>query len=565
LLSRGSVAAMRLHPRLAFHARAIRAAGANADLRRLQIARLTSVTGRWAYTVTLAVFAYRAGGAGGVAIAGIVRLGPATLIAPFTGALATRFRVDRLLLVGGAARTAALAAAAGLVVAGRPAWQVYLCVAAESACSTALRPLQNSLLPRLARTPEELISTTLALSVIESVGVLIGPLLAALLLQDASIGAVFAAAAASYFVSLVVLLPVRADREERTSRPVRSEGLFDSALAGLRVVAADRESGTVLLLYGAQNFVAGALNVLIVVTALHLLNLGQSSVGALTAAIGVGGVVGGGLVLARAQRERYGSNLALGLVLWGVPLVALALASSETAAFLLLIVVGIGVTVVDVSAVTLLQRAAQGELLAHALGLLQAIFVATVALGTLAAPLLVSAVGARKALLLTGIPLPLLAAALWRHLRRLDYGEKPGSPWAQRLAETTIFAPLSNSAREQLARSLRDRALPPRTTVFAQGDRGDDFYLIDQGEVDVEVDEKHVRTLGAGDYFGEIALLRDVPRTATIRTVGDVRLLALDRDSFLSTVTNNRGSADAAEAVVGARLGFAGALGPFGR
>src|SRR5262249_30904264 len=167
---------MRLPPRLAFHARAVRAAAANADLRRVQIARLTSVTGRWAYTVTLAVSAYRSGGAAGVAVAGIVRLGPATLVAPFTGALAARFRVDRLLLVGGVARTAALAAAAGLVLAGRPAWQVYLCVAAESACSTALRPLQNSLLPPLARTPEELISTTLALSVIANARALLRPL-----------------------------------------------------------------------------------------------------------------------------------------------------------------------------------------------------------------------------------------------------------------------------------------------------------------------------------------------------------------------------------------------------
>src|SRR5262249_52477870 len=151
-------------PRLRIPARAIRSAAGNADLRRVQAARLISVTGRWAYTVTLAVFAYRSGGASGVAVAGIVRLGPATVVAPFTGALAARFRVERLLLVGGAARTLALAAAAALVFGGRPAWIVYLCVAAESACSTALRPLQNSLLPGLAKTPEELTSTTLSLS-----------------------------------------------------------------------------------------------------------------------------------------------------------------------------------------------------------------------------------------------------------------------------------------------------------------------------------------------------------------------------------------------------------------
>ena len=523
------------------------------------------MTGRWAYTVTLAVFAYRSGGAAGVAVAGIVRLGPATVIAPLTGALVERFRIERLLLVGGAARTVSLAAAAALVFGGRPAWAVYVCVAVESACSTALRPLQNSLLPGLARTPEELTSTTLALSVIESFGVLFGPLLAAILLAGASIGVVFSAAAASYLISLVLLVPIRAEPAERTERLVGGDGLVDSALAGVRAVASSRESTTVILLYGAQNFVAGALNVLIVVTALRLLGLGQSSVGALTAAIGVGGVLGGALVLARVRKARYGSDLALGLVLWGAPLVLLALASSETVAFLLLAVVGVGVTVVDVSAVTLLQRVAQGELLAHTLGLLQAVFVAGVALGTLAAPLLVSAFGVRTALLLTGLPLPLLAATLWRRLRRLDQGAAPVSPWTLLLASTAIFAPLPQAARESLARSLRERELPEGTVVFAQGDPGDDFYLIAEGEVDVDIDGEHVRRLGPGDYFGEIALLRDVPRTATIRTAGQVRLLGLDRGSFLAVVASNRGSSDAAEAVVGTRLGFAGAFGSLGR
>jgi predicted MFS family arabinose efflux permease len=556
---------MRLPPRLRLPAQAIRAAAGNHDLRRVQAARLISVTGRWAYTVTLAVFAYRTGGAAGVAVAGIVRLGPATFVAPFSGALASHFRVDRLLLVGGAARTLALAAAAALVFEGHAAWTVYLCVAVESACSTALRPLQNALLPDLARTPEELTSTTLALSVIESFGVLFGPLLAAILLAGASIGWVFSAAAASYLVSLVLLAPIRVGPAQGHEVTVRRESVFASALAGVRAVAGSRESTTVILLYGAQNFVAGALNVLIVVTALRLLGLGQSSVGALTAAIGVGGVLGGGLVLSRVRKARYGSDLALGLVLWGVPLVLLALASSETVAFLLLAVVGVGVTVVDVSAVTLLQRVAQGDLLAHALGLLQAIFVAGVALGTLAAPLLVSAFGIRAALLVTGLLLPLLAAALWRRLRRLDHGEAPASPWAQLLAGTAIFAPLTQAARDSLARSLRERELSAGTTAFSQGDRGDDFYVIAEGEVAVDIDGKQVATLGAGDYFGEIALLRDVPRTATIRAVDNVRLLALDRESFLSTVASNRGSTDAADAVVGARLGFAGAFGSLGR
>jgi len=282
--------------------------------------------------------------------------------------------------------------------------------------------------------------------------------------------------------------------------------------------------------------------------------------GTLTAAVGVGGIVGGAVVFARLRTANHGSDLGVGLLLWGIPLVLLAVISSDAAAFVLLGLVGVGVTVVDVAAVTLLQRTASGELLPHALALLQTVFVASVATGTLLAPVLVGAAGVRGALLVTGTLLPVLAIALWRRLRRLDSDAEPKAELAPLLAAIPIFAPLSDAALDQLASSLRPIALPPHSTVFEQGDHGDGFYVIESGSLEVRVDGSLVRTLKAGDYFGEIALLRDVPRTATIVTSSDVRLERLDRGSFISTVTGNQASLDAADAVVGARLGFSTGL-----
>ncbi len=547
---------MGLAGRIGVSVDAFRSTRANRSLRLLQLARLASVTGRWAYTVTLAVYAFRVDGATGVAVAALVRLGPAALTAPLTGTLLGRARPGTLLLQAGLLRTVALASAGLLALGGRPVWLVYLCVALESAVSATVRPIQQSLLPSLSRTPDELTSTNLALSVIESVGVLFGPLCGAALLRSTSVGTVFLVSAGAYLVSALLQLPM--SRGERVAEPPPPR--TGDALSGLRVVASDKDTRIVLTLYGAQSLVAGALNVLVVVTALRLLELGQTGVGTLTASIGVGGVIGGGLVLARLHVGDHGADLAIGLVLWGIPLVLLSFVSSELLALLLLAVVGVGVTVVDVAAVTLLQRVADNELLAHALGLLQAILVTAVGIGTVAAPALVAALGVRGALLAAGVPLPLLAAALWRRLRVLDRRAAAGSQWLAVLNANAIFTPLSRAAREHLVGRLEELPMRAGDVIMRQGDPGDAFFLVAAGSVEVEVDGSVVNRLHEGDGFGEIALLRDVPRTATVRALAGGTLLRLEREPFLATVTGNRSASRAAESLAGARLGLSGGL-----
>ncbi len=547
--------------RLGAWRRALSTSAGNRHLLLLELARFASVTGRWAYTVTFAVFAYRAAGAEGVAIAGVVRLAPAALAASAAGTLVGRMSVSGLLLRGGLGRTFALAGAGALIFLGGPSWTVYALVAAESALSAVIRPAQSSLLPTLARTPAELTSTNLALSVIESAGLFIGPLLGAALLHATGAGVVFVAAAAAYLVSTVLLasIPVSA----RVAAPVRSGGsLFGEIAAGARSVTANRDATVVVLLYGAQSLVGGLLNVLIVVIALRLLGLGTSGVGTLISAIGAGGVIGGALVLLRLRRSRHGADLRGGLLLWGLPLLLVAVLSSPAATIALFALVGVGFTIVDVSTVTLLQRLASGEALSHALGLLQAVFVTGTAAGTLLAPPLVVFVGPRGALAVTGALLPLLAAVLWARLRRLDRRLATDPARVGLLAAIPIFEPLTDAALEHLASVLEPVATEGGDAVVVQGDPGDAFYVVEGGRLDVAIDGESVRALGPGDYFGEIALLRNVPRTATVTARTPARLLRLDGARFLATVTGNASSAGAADAIVGARLGFGSGLTP---
>ena len=532
---------------------AFRVSLSNPGLRLLDLARLASVTGRWAYTVTLAVFAYRSAGAGGVAIAGLIRLFPAGAAAPLAGALVRRARMDTLLLWSGALRTIALAAAGVVVLADGPSAAVYALVAVEAAASALSRPLQSSLLPELAHTPEELTATNVALSTIESAGVLVGPLIGAALLALTSVGTVFIAAAFLYLASMLLLLPLhdRGRHDAGARRPFLVE-----AADGARSVMRDHQARVVVALYGAQNFGAGMLNVLIVVTALQILDAGESGVGILTAAVGAGGVVGGALVAARLRNARYGSELGRGLLLWGVPLLLLAFAGSMGTAFALLAVVGIGATIVDVSSVTLLQRNLSRELLPHALGFLQTSFAVALGVGTVAAPVFVSVLGLKQAIAVTGAGVSLLAAARWPALHRLDDRRFAPPALTALLDPIPIFAPLPDAVLEHLATLLRPVSVAAGGVVFAQGDNGDAFYVIERGEADVLIDNKQVRTLRAGDYFGEIALVRDIPRTATIVARTDLQLQKLEREPFLATVTGNPASADAADAVVGARLGL---------
>ena len=391
------------------------------------------------------------------------------------------------------------------------------------------------------------------LTTIESVGVFIGPAIGGVLLALVGVDAVFAASAVAFLLSALLLAGVRPAVPEAKVAP-STRGAFRESFAGFTTIARDPRLRLIVGLYGAQTLVAGSLNVLIVVSALELFDLGEAGIGFLNSAVGVGGLIGGFGALVLLGRNRLGSDFAVGLVLWGLPILLVGVFPEPAVALLLLGIVGVGVTLVDVAGLTLLQRAVPDEVLTRVLGVVQSVFVGTLGLGAIIAPVLISAFEIRGALIISGALLPILAALFWRRLHALDAEALAPTRELALLRQIPIFRPLPPAMLDQMASSLIPVHADPGTTIIRQGEPGDRFYGIVSGEVEVVSKGEQIATLGPGDHFGEIALLRDVPRTATVTAKGDVELYALERDEFLSAVTGHAESAEAADAVVASRL-----------
>ena len=524
----------------------------NPRLRRLQLAWVGSVVGTWMYLIALIVYAYDAGGAAHVGLVGLIRTIPAALAAPFMSMLGDRYARERVMVLASLTRAAAMVAAGVTVLLDGPPLLVYALAGFVVIVATAFRPAQAALLPTLARSPQELTAANVATNMIDSVGSFAGPAIGGILLATANTETVFFATAGTFVWTALLVATIRVERAPRPERAARGPR---RALAGFSPIVAEPRLRLLVFLYTAQTLVAGGLNVLIVVTALDLLEIGDSGVGFLNSAVGVGGVVGGLAAVALVGRKRLASDFRVGILLWGAPLALLGFFPEPPLALVFLALVGIGNTLVDVAGMTLLQRVVPDDVLSRAFGALHSILVGAMGLAAVLAPLLIELAGIRGALISTGALLPVLAALSWRQLGALDARAEVPRDELALLRSIPLFSPLPPATVEHLAAALSPVSVAAGREVFRQGDPGDRFYIVREGEVGVTVDGHAAPPLGAGDYFGEIALLRDVPRTATITAKTDVELLALERDEFIASVTGHQESAHAAETVVGARLG----------
>jgi MFS family permease len=537
-----------VHPRQILGA--LGAAARNADVRRVQLAWGAAIASEWAHFVALGVFAYEEGGTSAVGIAGLVRLLPAGILAPFAASLGDRFRRERFLLALTLVGAAALAGSAAAALAGQRIL-VFGLAAVVGMVATLFRPALQALLPSLARTPEELIASNGATSTIESLGTLIGPLLAGVLVAFADVGVVFAVGAGTLLAGSLLLARVRVEGRIEFASVDEGSNVRHMLGAGFRAVVRTPGARMVTGLIVAQTFVRGCVNVLIVVAVFRVFHGTASEVGYLTAAIGVGGLVGalGAMTL---KGRRLAGPFGLSLVCWGIPLVLIAPRPYFAAAVFLLAVVGAANSFEDVAVFTLLQRIVPDEILARVLGLVWGLAMGGVALGSIAAPVVVKALGPRPAFAVVGAILPLLTLATYRRLAELDRSVEPAAE-LELIERIPMFAPLSLAAKERVAAHLIPVAVAAGELVIRAGDRGDRFYIVGDGELDIDVDGRHA-TAGESDYFGEIALLRDVPRTATVTATVDSQLYALERDDFLAAVTGHSAAHAAGEVVVDERL-----------
>jgi MFS family permease len=524
----------------------------NRNIRRLELAWGAAITAEWAHFVALGVFAYDAGGTAAVGIAGLVRMLPAALIAPFAASLGDRFRRERFLALIVLVGAAALAGSAVAFFAGENVPAIFALAAVVGLAATLVRPAQQALLPSLARTPEELIGSNGATSTVESLGTLIGPLLAGVLVSVADAGVVFAVGAGALLAATLLFGLVRVEGRLRVASPVRTEDARAVLVAGIGYLKRFPAPRMVVGLIAAQAFVRGCLNVLIVVTAFRVLDANAGAVGYMTAALGVGGLLGA-LGAFTLGGRRLAVAFGVALVFWGLPIALMASSSFLVTALLLLAVVGAANSIEDVAAFTLLQRIIPDDVLARVLGATWGLAMGGVAFGSIIAPALVSLFAPEAALVAVGLILPVLALAAWSRLVAID--RKAPGPTAELavIGCVPMFAPLSLAAKEHLATALVSMSVAAGDVVIRANDPGDRFYIVQDGEFEIQAGNVHVAA-HAGDHFGEIALLRDVPRTATVRAVLDSHVYSLARSDFLAAVTGHSDVRAAGEDVAAERL-----------
>lgn len=529
---------------------------ANRSIRHAEIAWFIAISAQWTYLVTVLVYAYEVGGVAAAAVASTVRMLPAAFAAPFTTMLADRLPPRLVLVAVHAGRGLVVACVAIMIAAGGAAALIFVAVALEGLIGTLHRPTTMALMPALARSPQELVATNATTSTGEAVGVLLGPAIGGGMLAVGGVVLAAAAPAAGFAAAAVIAVGIEAVPRMRSapsdcSTPSRLTELF-AGFAAMRTYPA---AGIVTTLLSAQTMVRGSLTVLLVAVSVELLGLGSSGVGYLNAAIGAGSLVGAFVAFTLVLRPRLSGPFSLAVAFWGIPIVLLGLAPEPLLAFGLMGIVGVANAVLDVSGFSLIQRGVPNRLRARVFGGFEAIASLTFGIGSLVAPVLVALFGLNVALVVSGALLPVIALLTATLVRRADTRAIVPRHQLELLRGVPMFAPLPLTALEQVAGGLVAEQHAVGSAVIRQGDPGDSWYLIADGTADVFVDDERVASLGPGEGFGEIALLYDRPRTATVLVRKTLDVYRLPRDIFLEAVAGSPHAVLAADTLAAGRLG----------
>jgi MFS family permease len=523
----------------------------NPELRRVELAYLTFTVAEWGTWLAMLVYAYDNGGVTETGVLATVLLVPAAICAPLLGGIAERMPPGRALAAGYVAQAFSSGLVAVAMLAGARSPVVYVLLFFPSVAYTMTRPAQASFAPGLARRPEDLAATNVVSGWIESVSTLAAPLLVGVVLTVSTPGALFAVGAA---LSAGGALLVRRSRDTVAPADGGSAESGTSVGASIAFVRRDTNARNLLFVLFAQAVAIGALDVLYVELAKGVFHLGGNWAGYLNAAFGVGSVVAIFVTARLVGHPRLALPLVLSLAGWSIALFGLGALPGLGVALVLLGVAGASRATFDVTGRTLLQRVARPDLLARVFGLLEGLEMAGLALGSLLAPVLFSLGGARAAFIGVGLVLPLAGLASGGRLLDIDRHATIPVVEIALLRSLPMFAQLPPPTIESLARALELERVPAGVEVITQGDAGDRLYVIAEGEVDVIADGSHVTTLGRGNAFGEIALLYEVPRTATVRTRSATRLYGLDRETFLVSLTGHSGAVTLAHGLADERL-----------
>jgi hypothetical protein len=508
-------------------------------------ALITSATGSWAYNVGLVALLFtRTHSLGWVAAGGLARWIPSLVLSSYGGVIAERTERVRLMLRADVA-CAVLQGLLALIAASHGPLVLALALASLSSIANLVyNPAVAATIPSVVD-EDGLVAANALTGTVDNLAIIIGPAVGAGLLLLGPPALAIAVNAASFGVSALLVAQIRT--RSRSPEPADdTAGALAQIAVGLRAIAGDQAARTLVAFCALVAVVYGTDSVLLIGVSEHRLGAGTEGFGYLLGAIGLGGILMAFAADRLAASGRLAPIIFAGVAGYCLPTALLATTHSLALAIALEVLRGASTLVVDVLAITALQRAVPAGQIARVFGVFWAIVLASVALGTLIAPLLVSAGGLDTGLLtMAFVPFALGLAGV-PALVAVDRGSAAATaalaPRVALLEGLGLFATASRSVLERVAAAAAETSFAAGTTIIREGDTAHDLFALAAGEVEVTArgeggTERVLRRMKAPAYFGEIGVLERIPRTATVTAVSDCRCEVIAGDDFLDALT----------------------------
>lgn len=521
-----------------------------------------SAVGDWMYGVALLAYIHeRTGSSGWVAAAAALRLVPYLVLGTLGGVLADRYERRAVMLWCDAVRAVLMFALAAVAILEGPVVLAIVIVMLSASTATPYFPAVAAITPTLV--PEDdLAAANSLMSVIDNIALALGPMIGGLLLLAGEASLTFVFNGVTFVVSALCVLAVKA--RSRGGEASEGTGLVARVAAGFAAIRGSPDVAMMLAVLTASAMLYGQESVLLLYVSKDLLGTGAEGLGFLFAAIGVGGLIGAGVSNRLARDAQLGRTLILSMLLSGAALVGVALVETPLISYAFVALDGAGAIILDVLAMTLLQRTIASSVMARVFGILMMVAIGGTLIGSLIAPVTLGIFGLRPALLIAGGVMPLLALIGLPRLRALNQRSRAAAaqlrPAVELLGRLGIFEGASVASLEAIARSAAPERVEPGAEVVREGEPAEDFYVVKSGSLDVVSGGEHgtaaraVNRLEAGDYFGEIGLLEGIPRTATVQAVTECDLLRIGGDDFLEAVTGGAGLSGALRGSMVSRL-----------
>lgn len=515
---------------------AVREALANDGIRRLELIWSIGIAADAALLVVLLVVVYSSDGVLAAGVLGAVRMGPAVLTGMLAGTVVRRFGGRRVLIGLGLVRAVAAALCALVIAFGIPTLWLYLLAAVGAVAGAPVRPAAATLMPGLARSPGELVAANMAWGTGEGLGTFAGPFLAGLLIAAGQLPLAATGVAVAFLATVVVAMGLRFEHATDAAGGTREDRGPD-IVEGLRTLRRRPVLRWSMLGVYGQVTTRGLLNPLLVVASIELLGMGDAGVGLLSAALGLGGFVGAVFALSAARPDRLILTEATALAYWGAPIAFIGLLPFPAIGLAAMVVTGIANAVYDVAIITIFQRGASNQERAAVFSVFEGVAGLGLVTGSLLAPVLLAAFGPSGALAVAGSLLPVLSLIVYARIGRADRVSVVDEEVVRLVRRVNVFAELPLTALERLAAGMTPVAADRGEVLVREGEPGDTFVIVATGEVEVTVSGEPLDRLGPGAGFGEIALLRRSPRTATVTALTAVTGFAVDSGTFACAVS----------------------------